>query len=190
MTGCQEERVGGFDHPLGEQLAQQVEASCRKGMTYHKAVYEEGAPDLQEDSAFQPVPQVPFGETETGQDSTNYLLLRDLNYALARYYRDTYIRELMQVQRSGDTTIAQVRPEQAEKAELQTQKVVMSPDSARLRYLETRLDKRSWLYHMRVRLAVQFDSAGRYQTHQLDVQTEVPLLDKSLSTRVTGTGQY
>jgi hypothetical protein len=191
LAACGGGQSGRLDHALGRQLSQQVMRSCEAGMAYHKTVIDQRKdPPSQEDSTFAPVPKVPFGETANGEDSLNFLLLRDLVYAAERYYDDPYLIENLTVSQSGDTTIARVMPERAEDVDLQWQKIRYLPGTEQLAFVETRLRKSSWLYAMDIDIAVQFDSLGRYQQHQLDVVTQVPLLGRTFRATIEGQGSY
>lgn len=190
LWGCQGQQGDSTDHPLARQLTEQVVRSCEAGLSYHKFVSDRDDASAAQDSLFAPVPKVPFGETQQGEDSLNYLLLRDLEYAIQAYYRDPYTIEKMDLDQQGDTLRATVKPKLKGKAELQRQVVVMSPDSAHLRYLRTQLSKSSWLYTIEVDISVDFDSAGLYQGHQLDVSTRVPMLGKTLRLETRGEGSY
>lgn len=190
LAACGGGQTGRLDHPLGRQLTQQVAQSCAQELAYHKTVIDRRADSLpQEDTTFAPVPKVPFGEAADGSDSLNYLLLRDLAYVGETYYDDPYLIDNLDVQRRQDTLIARVQPDKAQEVELQTQKILYQRDSL-LRFVESELRKESWLYAMHIDIQVQFDSAGRYQQHHLDVTTEVPLLGRTFRAEVQGQGRY
>jgi hypothetical protein len=190
LAACGGDQTGRLDHPLGRKLTEQVMQSCEQGLAYHKVVIDHRqSPPTREDSVLSPVPQVPFGEAQDGSDSTNYLLLRDLAYAAEKYYDDPYLIDNLEVSRSQDTLIARVQPKKADDLDLQTQKLLYQADST-LRFVETRLQKSSWLYAMGIDMRLHFDSLGRYQRHHLDVVTKVPLLNRTFRAVVEGEGRY
>lgn len=191
LAACGDGQGGRMDHPLGRQLTEQIIASCEQGLTYQKTVIDrQKSPPSREDSVFSPVPKVVVGEAEDGQDSTTYLLLRDLAYAVERYYQDPYLVENFIIESHGDTTIAQVKPNLSKEVDLQQQKVLYQSDGEQLAYLSTYLRKSSWLYAMDIDMNIHFDEAGRYTQHRLEVITQVPMLGKTFEAVIEGKGTY
>ncbi len=190
LWSCQSQ--GGTDrqHPLARQFNQQLVASCKGNMGYFKQVSNLDDASQEEDSLFSPVPKVSVGEARDGADSLSYLLVRDLEYAVNGYYADTYTREKMDVTTHGDTLIAAVKPAHARKANLLLQKILMSPDSSHIRYLETHIQERSWLYSINSHTEVFFDSTGNYVAHDLWVNTRVSILGETLRLLNHGEAQY
>jgi len=160
--------------PLQQQLAAQLEASCAEGGRYQKTVTNLLEPGSE-----------PEGQTfELGGEAC--LLKEELTYALRKYYASPYLRDAFTTSQQGDTLTAQVRTDQANEVELQAQRLVWQGPDSLLRYVESHLEKHSWLYDMRIDLVAHFDSLGHYQRHQLEVMTDIPLIGSDFHARIEG----
>ena len=189
LASCQGGETASQENPLAGRFNQQLVASCLSGMGYYKAVSDLDDPTHDQDTLYQPMPEITWGERADGEDSLSYLLVRDLQYAVESYYADPATLENMELSESGDTLTAAVRPEYARKAKLLLQRVTFSADSSHLLYIRTRQQERSWLYTIETDIWVKFDSVGTYLAHDLFVTTEVPLLGRSLRLRTQGEGR-
>jgi hypothetical protein len=110
-------------------------------------------------------------------------------HALSVSSLDPALAEYFEVVRTGDTVIARRLPAHERHTELALQKVVRTPAGV-YQYLESRLNRMSWLYEQEEHIVVRFDEAGRYLSHTAAINTRLPLTDKAASGYITGVAAY
>lgn len=183
---------GGSRDPLLAHKRQRFTEQLRSVCQDERVVYRKTVTDLTLDSAPRQDSswQAQKGVMDTGEDSTRCVLERDLAYALAYSYEQPALRDYFQVDQQGDTLIAQLRPDAAGKLELQSQKVIPLADGEGYRYLATQLKKDTWLYKMQVQIEVFFDEKGRYDHHQLEMESEVLGGGEVFKARIEGQASY
>ncbi|MEO1450824.1 MAG: hypothetical protein AAFV07_14950 [Bacteroidota bacterium] len=171
---------------FARQLEAQISYSMEAGGRYHKQLQaREGDQQTDADTLYASMPKVEFGA-----DSTRPLLRQDLAYAFAPYARDSALLPYMDLEQKGDTLIATRKADADKQTPLEWQRLVADKPGGIIRYVESRIRKKSWLYRLEVDMQTQFDSLGRYQAHSLRTLTGVPLLGQTFEARVQGQMQY
>lgn len=179
LTGCGEEAAAPEQHALRLKLAQQVDLSCRAGGTYHKTVKDllqlDNPPEHQQmtlavDSSKQPA----------------CLLHTELEYALAYCYDEPAVAEFFHTEHREDTLLAVPLPAYEAQSELKLQKIWLDGQSGYIRYLESRIEKHSWLYQSAAHIQVAFDSLGRYESHQLEIETKIAFIRHHFHAHIEG----
>ncbi|MEM7372339.1 MAG: hypothetical protein AAF587_27215 [Bacteroidota bacterium] len=176
---------------IAQQLVAQIESSCSTATAYQKTVF-----DLDEfaaqgqDSLFSPIPVVVVGTGESGQDSMNFLPLKDLSYAFEAFYSDESFEGQFAVEQRADSLIAELKPEYSRNAFLQKQVIVSAPESDVIQYFENQLNRDTWFYDMHVSLQIWFDPDGKYLRHSLELHTAVSLISSSFHARIDGKNLY
>lgn len=160
LAGCQSNRQG-FRHDVLKQIHDQIALSCDlQDVSYAKVVRDLNDPTgLPQDSIF------------SLNDSCK--LLVDLQYAFEQIYLEPGIIDYYQTSLSGDTTIATVIPGKEDKVNIQSQKILFSPQDSTIRYLELVVIKRQFLYDLDAELFIAFDEDGMYERHQQIVNISV-----------------
>lgn len=160
---------GGTDDQKPQALAprlfeEQVNAYCGEAT----ASFEKTIQNLEEADSpaeVQSVSVVDPSKTE----STACKLQTELAYAFAYYYADPFIQEYFSTEKVGDTLIARIIPGREGASDLQEQKILLTADSSRLLYIESRIEKLQSLFDLKVEIAVSFDTSGRYAAHHLEL---------------------
>lgn len=160
LAGCQSDRQG-FRHDVLKKIHDQIASTCEPpGISYSKVVK-----DLND------VHSLPQDSIYSLNDSCK--LLVDLQYAFEQIYLEPGILDYFQVRNSGDTTIATVISGKEDKVDIQSQKLLFSPQDSTIRYLELVVRKRQFLYDLDAELYIAFDEEGIYERHQQIVNIEV-----------------
>lgn len=160
LAGCQSDRQG-FRHDVLKQIHDQVTSTCEvPGISYSKVVRDLNNPaGLPQDSIY------------SLNDSCK--LLVDLQYAFEQIYLEPGIIDYFQTSNNGDTTISTVIPGKEDKVNIQSQKILFSPQDSTIRYLELVVRKRQFLYDLDAELYIAFDEDGVYERHQQIVEIAV-----------------
>lgn len=124
----------------------------------------------------------------SAEESTACKLQTELAYAVAYYYDDPFIQEYYTVEKTGDTLIARIIPGKEDASDLQEQKILMTPDSSRILYIESRIEKLQSLFDLKVDIKVSFDASGRYAAHQLELYEHTAWLGTPFHVRIQGKG--
>ena len=133
-----------------------------------------------------------FGQTSLNEatDSSSCVIQQDLAYALSFYYDQPSLREYFELEQKQDTTIARIKPQYANSSDLQVQKILMQPGKDLFRYVESQIMKKSWLYELEIQIKVQFDEAGRYIHHELEINNLVPFSSSHFHSIIQGKASY
>ena len=91
----------------------------------------------------------------------------ELVFLTQQVYDDPIMRSKFDIQQVGDTTIANLLPSEKSSSELRLQKSILSEEGV-LKYIETHIERNTWLYKTRIRGWSTFDSLGRYQAHEIE----------------------
>lgn len=160
LSSCQSDRQG-FRHPVLKQIHDQIATSCDlPAVSYSKVVKDLNDPgSMPQDSVF------------SLNDSCK--LLVDLQYAFEQIYLEPAVIDYYETKQVGDTTIATVMAGKEDKVNIQSQKILYSPQDSTIRYLELVVMKRQFLYDLDAEIYIAFDEAGRYERHQQIVQIDV-----------------
>lgn len=160
LTSCQSDRQG-FRHDVLKRIHEQILSTCEvQDISYSKVVRDlNDASSLPQDSIY------------ALNDSCKLLI--DLQYAFEQTYLEPSMVDYFDVKNSGDTTIATVIPGSEDKVNIQSQKLLFSPQDSTIRYLELIVRKRQFLYDLDAELYIAFDEAGIYERHQQIVNIEV-----------------
>ncbi len=170
-------------HQLRQQFKTQLQHSRQTGGMYYKLVQDPSKIDS------QPEKQVLNLSMDESSDISAQLET-ELTYALANVYDEPKQIEYMHIEQRGDTLIAQRDGAAPSSIELNLQKVLLEKESRRIRYIESQLVKKNWLYGSEVHIWVVFDSLGRYQQHQLTIETDIALSKHHFQAFISGKVDY
>ncbi|MCB0845599.1 MAG: hypothetical protein KDE26_20255 [Bacteroidetes bacterium] len=162
------------EHPLKAQVISQFKlVEETQEITFRKSVTDLGSENpVLEDSLFY--------------SNLSEVLQRETSYAYEYYYLDPLSQEYLEVSRQNDTIIARLSPENDKKLELKEQKILWDADQKNILFLYSHVLKKNWLYQLEVDIAIQFDSNGQYQEHQMKLSNAVPLIGSGIEAMVTG----
>ncbi len=155
------------DIPAVVGFNKQLKQTCEAGGSYTKKVL---APDP---------------ETKTFSLGDTCLLKEELSYAFQFCWEDPKLAGQMAILPHGDTLVATVLPEFAEKLDLKRQAVVIDK-AGKITYLSSILHSKSWLYEQTVKVTVVFDSLGLYQSHNLTIEASQPWSKQRFSGEIAG----
>ncbi len=159
----------------------QVDAYCGEAT----ASFEKTIQNLEDADSPGEVQLISVAEPSTAE-STACKLQTELAYAIAYYYDDPFIQEYYTTEKIGDTLIARIIPGKEDASDLQEQKIIVTADSSRILYIESRIEKLQSLFDLKVEIKVSFDSSGRYATHYLDLYEHTAWLGTPFHVRIQG----
>lgn len=182
LTGCNiaGEKPKG---PMEQLLINQLEATCNlDSVRFVKTVENLSNPvDTAESQTYSTLKI----KREDGAVPTCQLV-EELSYALANYYNEPKQRDYYLVETHGDTLIARVKPAASKRARLALQKLIFAPDSSHFRYVESVLDRSSWLYSTHIHIKARFDTLGQYLQHETTSTMKVATMKKDFKAKITG----
>ncbi|TAE56041.1 MAG: hypothetical protein EAZ89_05095 [Bacteroidetes bacterium] len=165
-------------HPDKQAFTAQMDESCGELTRYIRKIVRSDGED-----------RIVYQGDSLHMDKYGCAVMRDLHDFYDMHYDDPYRRGLMDTLSSRDTLIARAKSVAGDNTALVLQKTVRMPDG-KLRFVYSETHKSSWLYQMQVHSALQFDSLGRYQTHRIEINTDVPLIGGHFHTIIKATGFY
>lgn len=128
-------------------------------------------------------------QTETLNDTLNATdacpFQEELAFLTQQAYDDPIMRSKFDIRQVGDTTIANLLPSETSSSELRLQKSILSEDGV-LQYIETHIERNTWLYKTRIRGWSTFDSLGRYQSHEIESFMDVATVSTPFHALVKG----
>jgi hypothetical protein len=119
------------------------------------------------------------------------LLEKELAYVFEVDYQNPYLTSLFLKEEIGDTVIVRLKPGSGRLAsELRWQKFVYAPDGTTLRFVETQLEKRQWLYDFTITVRVFFNEKGHYDRHELWISNRIIFIGSKMKSRILGKAEY
>lgn len=169
------------EHILRKMFDKQLSQTKKAKGTYDKQVV-----DL--NSLKQESESLTFKLSNDSTSNQFNLLNDELYYATLYMYNDDGESSYLQTINQNDTIIA--RPLITGVVPLQLQKVLLSSDGNRIKYIESQIVKDNWLYTNSVHIWVSFDSLGYYKEHGLEVITDINLVREDLHGIIKGEISY
>ena len=164
--------------PIQLQLKSQLAETCaRADLRYLKKVWEVANPDAIE------VQEMTLGDAAAEDCATLYA---DLAQVLKPCLEDPQLAPYLDIQTVQDTVIAKGKSGGARVKGLQVQKILKSPDGKGLRYIETLIWKKSWLYENQVHVKVYLGDRGQYTGHEMETRMKVGWLGKQFHAKILG----
>ena len=109
----------------------------------------------------------------------------ELGFLLKQAYDDPIMQDKFVIQTIGDTMIARLIPSEVSNSEIQLQKTLRS-STGNLCYVETHIERNTWLYKTRIKGWLEFDSLGRYRAHEVESFMDVASVNKPFHALVRG----
>ncbi|MEM6271383.1 MAG: hypothetical protein AAF998_18250 [Bacteroidota bacterium] len=164
----------------------QISGTCQGTVKLEKVVREldEGETTASQRKVF--LVDCPAGavtNAETGQP--DLLHPTDFSELFAYDFADPFIKDYLQVNRTGPSLTAAVREASSGKTPLQKQVFEVDADTGVLRYAEIKVAKHNLLYDFELHSRIWFDEVGRYTRHTIETYTYV-VLSGSVRTRIEG----
>ncbi len=177
---------------LEQKLLAQIEASCQTEMVrFEKEISNLNAnPVTKEDSLWLSTPQIRVGETESGGDSIQCMLISELEWATKAFHDAPSMQAYYDIESKGDSVLVQIKSSSASQSDLKSQIYIMDESSGKLLYWQSTFDKDNWLYSLDVDIEVFFDEEGRYLQHNLKVQNDVSLMSSGFNAWISGKARY
>ncbi|MEM6344748.1 MAG: hypothetical protein AAF927_12735 [Bacteroidota bacterium] len=177
---------------LEQQLQAQIQMSCQTEMArFEKEISNLSTnPVTKEDSSWTSLPQIRVGETESGADSMQCMLISELEWATKSFHDAPSMQAYYESQTNGDSVLIQIKASSANQSDLKSQKYIFSESSETLLYWQSVYAKDNWLYSLDVDIEIFFDEQGRYLEHNLKVSNDVSLMGSGFNAWISGKATY
>ncbi|MEL7532965.1 MAG: hypothetical protein AAFN10_16730 [Bacteroidota bacterium] len=178
--------------PLEEQLQSQIQGSCEGEMVrFDKEISNLNAnPVSKEDSTWLSLPMIRVGETESGTDSMQCMLISELEWASKSFHDAPSMQAYYDTKLKEDSVLIQIKASSANQSDLKSQKYILDEASGTILYWQSTYKKDNWLYSLDVEVEIFFDEKGRYLQHNLKVRNDVSLMSSGFNAWISGKARY